>query len=130
MIALHAQGRKNDTIWLSSNLEPYKFNEAISDTGAYATESPRMWGGGGEGNVFSVGQRSNLSEMGTGEGDWRRPGTLGGGGGGVKAPPTLERSELSQGRAKRGGGGGGGEEGGEKYACAFLEEGRERPILK
>lgn len=42
MIALHAQGRKNDTIWLNSKPEPYKFNEAISDTGAYATESPRM----------------------------------------------------------------------------------------
>lgn len=58
MIALHAQGRKNDTIWLNSKPEPYKFNEAISDTGAYATESPRMWSGGGEGNVFSVGKEA------------------------------------------------------------------------
>lgn len=58
MIALHTQGRKNDTNWLNSRLEPYKFNEAISDTGAYATVSPRMWSGGGEGNVFNVGKEA------------------------------------------------------------------------
>lgn len=29
MIAFHAQGKENDTIWLNSKLEPYKFNRAI-----------------------------------------------------------------------------------------------------
>lgn len=31
MIALHAQGRQNDTIWLHSKQEPYKFSRAISE---------------------------------------------------------------------------------------------------
>ena len=30
MIALHAQGWENDTIWLNSKPEPYKFNRTIS----------------------------------------------------------------------------------------------------
>ena len=31
MIALHAQGRQNDTIWLNSKPKPYKFSRAISE---------------------------------------------------------------------------------------------------
>lgn len=102
MIALHAQGRKNDTIWLNSKLEPYKFNEAISDTGAYATESPRTWSGGGEGNVFSVGKEAIIWD---GDPRTRLKASRNIMEGGIEAPPR-QRSELSQGRAKGGGGGG------------------------
>lgn len=31
MTAFHAQGRENDTIWLNSKLEPYKFDNAFSE---------------------------------------------------------------------------------------------------
>lgn len=39
------------------------------DTGGYATGSPRMWGGGGEGNVFGVGKAAAIWDR-----DWKTKG--------------------------------------------------------
>lgn len=115
MIALHAQGRENDTIWLNSKLEPYKSSEAISDilglTPLRAQECEV-----GVAKVMSlVWETKQSSGMGTPGRGGRRPGTFGGRVGRSKPPP--EGSELSQGRAN----GGGGEVwgGGKKCACVF-----------
>lgn len=113
MISLHAQDRENDTIWLNSKLEPYKFSGAISEIlGHTPLRAQECEVGVAKPNVFSVGKEAIICN--------RDPRTRGKasrnilGGGRSRAP---ERPELSQGRAN---GGGGGVWGGEKKVCCVF----------
>lgn len=98
MIAFHAQGRENDTIWLNSKLKPYKFNRAILEILGQTplrTQECEV----GVAKVMSLGwERKQSCEMGTREREKRRPGTL------WRGERGPQSHELSPGRANEGGG--------------------------
>lgn len=76
MIALHAQGWENDTIWHNSKLEPYKFNRTISEILGQTPLRTQECEVGVAKVMSLVWERKQSSEMGTREREGRRPETL------------------------------------------------------